>query len=54
MRAKECSKLLFKKKKQNIIFLTQSPPAAFQKAIPCLPAGPNSPKLIKEGPMDFA
>lgn len=51
MRAKECSKLLFKKK---IIFLTQSPPAAFQKAIPCLPAGPNSPKLIKDGPMDFA
>ena len=52
MRAKECSKLLLKKK--NIIFLTQSPPAALQKAIPCLPAGPNSPKLIKEGPMDFA
>ena len=42
------------KKKKHIIFLIQSPPAALQKAIPCLPAGPNSPKLIKEGPMDFA
>lgn len=39
---------------ENIIFLTESPAAEFQNAIPCLSSAPHSPKLIKEGTMAFA